>query len=40
MKQSIKDFISEVAAANPNEPEFIQAVTEVAGNGDSVYRKK
>ncbi|MEM7186475.1 MAG: NADP-specific glutamate dehydrogenase [Bacteroidota bacterium] len=30
MKQSIKDFISEVEAANPNEPEFIQAVTEVA----------
>ncbi len=30
MKQSIKDFISEVAATNPNEPEFIQAVTEVA----------
>ena len=30
MKQSIKDFISEVAAMNPNEPEFLQAVTEVA----------
>lgn len=30
MKQSIKDFISEVAEMNPNEPEFIQAVTEVA----------
>ena len=30
MKQSIKDFISGVAEMNPNEPEFIQAVTEVA----------
>ncbi len=30
MKQSIKDFISNVAEMNPNEPEFIQAVTEVA----------
>ena len=30
MKQSIKDFISEVTEMNPNEPEFIQAVTEVA----------
>tara|TARA_R100000935_G_scaffold36196_1_gene57089 strand:+ start:205534 stop:206877 length:1344 start_codon:yes stop_codon:yes gene_type:complete len=30
MKQSIKDFISEVENRNPNEPEFIQAVTEVA----------
>ncbi len=30
MKQSIKDFISYVAEMNPNEPEFIQAVTEVA----------
>lgn len=30
MKQSIKDFISKVAEMNPNEPEFIQAVTEVA----------
>ncbi len=30
MKQSIKDFISEVEKLNPNEPEFIQAVTEVA----------
>lgn len=30
MKQSIKDFISEVKNANPNEPEFLQAVTEVA----------
>ncbi|MBL4662842.1 MAG: glutamate dehydrogenase, partial [Flavobacteriaceae bacterium] len=30
MKQSIEDFISEVAEMNPNEPEFIQAVTEVA----------
>ncbi len=30
MKQSIKDFISEVEKRNPNEPEFMQAVTEVA----------
>jgi len=30
MKQSIKDFIAEVAEMNPNESEFIQAVTEVA----------
>ncbi|MEZ4857496.1 MAG: NADP-specific glutamate dehydrogenase [Flavobacteriaceae bacterium] len=30
MKQSIKDFISKVEAMNPNEPEFLQAVTEVA----------
>jgi len=30
MKQSIKDFISDVEKRNPNEPEFIQAVTEVA----------
>jgi glutamate dehydrogenase (NADP+) len=30
MKQSIIDFISEVERLNPNEPEFIQAVTEVA----------
>lgn len=30
MKQSIKDFISEVEKLNPNEPEFLQAVTEVA----------
>ena len=30
MKQSIKDFISTVEQSNPNEPEFIQAVTEVA----------
>lgn len=30
MKQSIKEFISEVEKLNPNEPEFIQAVTEVA----------
>lgn len=30
MKQSIKDFIASVEATNPNEPEFIQAVTEVA----------
>jgi len=30
LKQSIKDFISGVAEMNPNEPEFIQAVTEVA----------
>ncbi|QQX77487.1 MULTISPECIES: NADP-specific glutamate dehydrogenase [Aequorivita] len=30
MKQSVKDFISEVEKLNPNEPEFLQAVTEVA----------
>ncbi|MDC7994836.1 NADP-specific glutamate dehydrogenase [Altibacter sp. HG106] len=30
MKQSIKDFIASVADRNPNEPEFMQAVTEVA----------
>ena len=30
MKQSIKDFIDSVAELNPNEPEFMQAVTEVA----------
>lgn len=30
MKQSIRDFISEVEKLNPNEPEFLQAVTEVA----------
>ena len=30
MKQSITDFISEVEKLNPNEPEFLQAVTEVA----------
>ena len=30
MKQSIKDFIDYVESRNPNEPEFIQAVTEVA----------
>lgn len=30
MKQSIKDFIAKAAELNPNEPEFIQAVTEVA----------
>lgn len=30
MKQSIKDFISKLEAMNPNEPEFMQAVTEVA----------
>ena len=30
MKQSIKDFIDSVAQLNPNEPEFMQAVTEVA----------
>ncbi len=30
MKQSIKDFISKVGEMNPNEPEFMQAVTEVA----------
>lgn len=30
MKQSIKDFIAYTESKNPNEPEFIQAVTEVA----------
>ena len=30
VKQSIQDFISRVAERNPNEPEFMQAVTEVA----------
>jgi glutamate dehydrogenase (NADP+) len=30
MKQSIKDFIALVEKSNPNEPEFMQAVTEVA----------
>lgn len=30
MKDSIKEFISNVEKMNPNEPEFIQAVTEVA----------
>ena len=30
MKQSIQDFISLAAEKNPNEPEFLQAVTEVA----------
>lgn len=30
MKQSVKDFIARVAKSNPNEPEFLQAVTEVA----------
>jgi glutamate dehydrogenase (NADP+) len=30
MKQSIKDFIASVEKLNPNEPEFLQAVTEVA----------
>ncbi len=30
MKQSIKDFIASVEKSNPNEPEFMQAVTEVA----------
>jgi len=30
LKQSIKDFISSVEKMNPNEPEFMQAVTEVA----------
>lgn len=30
MKQSIQDFISQVEKMNPNEPEFMQAVTEVA----------
>jgi len=30
VKQSIQDFISKASEMNPNEPEFIQAVTEVA----------
>jgi len=30
MKDSIKEFISKVEKMNPNEPEFMQAVTEVA----------
>lgn len=30
MKKSIQDFISKVEKSNPNEPEFLQAVTEVA----------
>ncbi|MFT4673498.1 MAG: glutamate dehydrogenase (NADP+) [Saprospiraceae bacterium] len=30
MKQSIKDFIASIEQLNPNEPEFLQAVTEVA----------
>lgn len=30
MRQSIKDFIDGVEKSNPNEPEFLQAVTEVA----------
>ncbi|WP_348799271.1 NADP-specific glutamate dehydrogenase [Flavobacterium adhaerens] len=30
MSQNIKDFIESVAKKNPNEPEFLQAVTEVA----------
>lgn len=30
MKNSIKEFISQAEKQNPNEPEFIQAVTEVA----------
>ena len=30
MKQSIIDFITEVEKRNPHEPEFLQAVTEVA----------
>ena len=30
MKQSIKEFISRVEKMNPHEPEFLQAVTEVA----------
>ena len=30
MSQSITDFIELVAKKNPNEPEFMQAVTEVA----------
>jgi len=29
VNQTIEDFISEVAEMNPNEPEFIQAVTEI-----------
>ncbi len=30
MNNSIKEFISKVEKMNPNEPEFMQAVTEVA----------
>ncbi|MGV6828849.1 MAG: NADP-specific glutamate dehydrogenase [Flavobacteriales bacterium] len=30
MKNNIQEFVSKVKEANPNEPEFIQAVTEVA----------
>ena len=30
MKDSIKEFISKVEKMNPNEPEFMQAITEVA----------
>ena len=30
MKDSIKNFINVVEKRNPNEPEFLQAVTEVA----------
>lgn len=30
MKDSIKNFVSQVEKSNPNEPEFLQAVTEVA----------
>ena len=32
MKEIISQFISEVNAKNQNEPEFMQAVTEVAEN--------
>ena len=32
MKEIISQFISEVNARNQNEPEFMQAVTEVAEN--------
>ncbi len=30
MKDSIKEFVSKVEKMNPNEPEFMQAITEVA----------
>lgn len=30
MTQKINDFVAEVAKSNPNEPEFLQAVQEVA----------
>ena len=30
MKDSINEFISKVEKMNPNEPEFMQAITEVA----------